>query len=387
MYDAKLSVRDYTEKKGIVYDGVEVYGGEDDTLIGRYPTTGEISTPLVVSFPWNTNQQGQNIAEAVYHSIEYQTYNPVTVKEAVIDPAVEIGDTILINGKPFLVAKKNDLMDSLFTSDIEAPQEDEFTPEFKLLTSSERLRKSVQTVSKAYATLKVDVDDIVAEVTDGQGNYTVLTMNSQGVVVKGNSGAVTIAGSQIEAGSLVLTNNSSFNGVASTASSAASTASDAASDVYNIANGSYTGGTFINGQGIISPTISSPTITAGTITSSTLYSPTIHSSDFNIYMDQISGGGAFNFFGYFDSTNPLFKITDEGTVPPSVIISSPATESSGSVRYDGTKTYLRGDLALESTYSKEARIILEEGVTYGTLAERNALTNVQTGQIFFVLTS
>lgn len=372
----KQDVMRLSRIKENVYDGVEVWA--DDVLIGSAPTGATLNNPYKVVFPWNTNQQGQTIANNIWSRLDGYVYNPYEADGALLDPAAQLGDLVRINGMRSVVGKKEPVMDALYASSIAAPQATEDDTEYDVQNVQQRLKKAVQSVSRAYATISVNVDNIIAEVTDGQGNYTVLNMNAQGVVVKGNSGQVSIKGSQIEAGSLVLTDNTAFTTVVGIASGAAT-------DIYDIANGSYTGGTFINGQGIISPTISSPTITAGTITAATLFSPTIHASDFNIYMDQVSGGGGLNFYGYFDSSNPLFSITDLGTAPASVVLSSPATASQGSVRWHMNKTYVRGGIRLESTLSKDARIILEEGKTYGTLAQRSALSNPEAGQIFFVI--
>lgn len=346
----KQSVMKFSRIKENVYDGVEVWA--DDVLIGSAPTGTTLNNPYKVVFPWNTNQQGQTIANNIWSRLDGYVYNPYEADGALLDPAAQLGDLVRINGMRSVVGKKEPVMDALYASSIAAPQATEDDTEYDVQNVQQRLKKAVQTVSRAYATLQVNVDDIIAEVTDGQGNYTVLNMNAQGVVVKGNSGQVSIKGSQIEAGSLVLTDNLSFTTVSGVANGAAS-------DIDAIVDGTYLGGTFINGRAI--------------------YSPTIYANEFNV-LPQTQGinTGAFNLNGYYSSSAtqayPYFSIefsnntSAEGFPVVDVHSYLPAF-----VTWAFSGTIIQGILRLY------------EGQTYGTLAQRSALSNPKKGQIFFVV--
>lgn len=345
----KQDVMRLSRIKENVYDGVEVWA--DDVLIGSAPTGTTLNNPYKVVFPWNTNQQGQTIANNIWSRLDGYVYNPYEADGALLDPAAQLGDLVKINGMRSVVGKKEPVMDALYASSIAAPQATEDDTEYDVQSIQQRLKKAVQSVSRAYATLQVNVDDIIAEVTDGQGNYTVLNMNAQGVVVKGNSGQVSIKGSQIEAGSLVLTDNITFNSVSSIATSALTAAQQ-------IAAGTYSGGTFINGQ--------------------TIYSPTIYSNEFNVYpRTQGINTGSFNLYGYIDSVGDLdkyFAIEFSGT-----------SQSTGFQIVD-VKSYQPTYITWKfSSTLIDGEFRFYEGKTYGTLAQRNALSNPRVGQIFFVV--
>lgn len=351
----KQSVMKFSRIKENVYDGVEVWA--DDVLIGSAPTGATLNNPYKVVFPWNTNQQGQTIAENIWSRLDGYVYNPYEADGALLDPAAQLGDLVKIDGVRSVVGKKEPVMDALYASSIAAPQATEDDTEYDVQNVQQRLKKAVQSVSRAYATLSVNVDNIIAEVTDGQGNYTVLNMNSQGVVVKGNSGQVSIKGSQIEAGSLVLTDNITFQNVSATASGAAS-------DIDDLADGNYSGGTFIDGQSI--------------------YSPTIYANEFNVY-PKLDGGqytqdGSYNLHGYYTSLGVInfLKISYSRYNPtgPLVGFNSPG---GAQVFWSFDKTTISGDVSVQS-----GSVVLNSD-NYGTTLP--PVADAKVGQIFFLLAS
>lgn len=211
------------------------------------------------------------------------------------------------------------------------------------------------------STLTQTTDGIMAQVTDGQGNYTVLNLKSDGLHIGDATGTVTIAGSSVQAGSLVLTDNITFNGVSTTASGAAS-------DVYNLARGNYSGGTFIDGRKI--------------------YSPEINANVFNVIPEKDSSGyysptGSYNIYGafgrYVSDPSMLYhflSIAYSGTdLSPHVTFSSPGGSD---VRWRFVETLMQGPITFEDD------IILVAGTNYGTLTQRGQISSPAVGQLFFV---
>ena len=339
------------------YDGAEVWA--DETLIGSAPAGATLYNPYKVFFPWNNNTQGQTIAETIWDKLDGYEYNPFESDRALLDPAAQLGDIVKINGTRSVLARKAPYMDALFATDIAAPQETEDDTEYEVTNIQQRLRRAVQQVSRASASLKVNVDNIIAEVTDGNGNFTVLTMTSSGIVVKGSSGAVSIKGSQIEAGSLVLTDNITFQRVSSTASGAASTASAAQTLAQAIQNGSATG-TFINGQSIYSPTIYADTFKVIPDASSAT------EGAYELYCRRYSGDYAtFRISCYYDNGAPYTRFY---------------SPNGGYANWNITSTLLSGAVQLTSNGQIDTRSgkLL---VHYGSSLPASGTT----GEVFFLI--
>lgn len=102
-------------------------------------------------------------------------------------------------------------------------------------------------------------------------DYAELSLTLDGLTMTDSDGTTKIKGSSIETGSLALTGvitwgdlnsnvQSSISTANNTASSAASTANTAASNVAALANGRYSGGTFIDGTNLYSPNLYGDTI-------------------------------------------------------------------------------------------------------------------------------
>ena len=126
-------------------------------------------------------------------------------------------------------------------------------------TASELRLEVKRTDESQRAYIDVNLGQIKAAVQDEDGNYTVLKLTADGgLQVGNNAGTTTISGANITAGTITLESlHSDVTNAISNAESAASSAGSAAySALFNIrdlANGNYTGGSFISGRGIVTP--------------------------------------------------------------------------------------------------------------------------------------
>jgi len=359
--DLKKQVMSLKHSKENVYDGVEVWA-DDETVIGSAPSGTLLTNPYIVYFPWNgSGTQGQTIAENIWDGLSGYNYNPYEASGAIIDPAAQLGDIVKIDGMRSVIASKSPFMDSLFATDIGAPEENEEDTEYQIETVTSRLKNAIRRANGAYASLKVNVDDIIAEVTDGNGNFTALVMDANGIVITGKDGAVSVKGSQIQAGSLVLTDNITFNGVASNAANAQTIAQQ-------IVAGTYTGGTFIDGQTIHSPTLSGQNL----LLNIGADYPTTHVV------------GALTVRTNLGTNYDIFKITTPSSGYPIALI-----QGAAGCQWDLSTAFLQrmifeDEAAFNADTYLNSAIILSEGDNYGTQTQRDNLNPVE-GQLFFLL--
>ena len=182
-------------------------------------------------------------------------------------------------------------------------------------------------VEKMQSTIKQTAKNITLEVNNGETS-SVIKLMSDGTEISSHEismhGLVTLSG--LESGTTVIDGGWIKTGtinadrinlsgaiswanftddVANTIVGAQSAAGVAYDSVNQIANGMYSGGTFIDGTSI--------------------YSPTIHTNEFNIYPKDVTNNGKFNLWGY--EGNHLFEFLqiEHGTsISPYVMFSSPA---------------------------------------------------------------
>lgn len=126
--------------------------------------------------PWAT----QEMCDAVLSIINGYQYVPYTATDALIDPAAEIGDSIIVNGKFSLIASMDTTMDALYTATISAPADEEIDHEFPYKPKSSRdfNRKLAQTKSEIMVTM----DSIVLRVTDASGVTSEIKLTEAGKI-------------------------------------------------------------------------------------------------------------------------------------------------------------------------------------------------------------
>lgn len=344
---------------------------DGEEQIVRYPTTEAVGATMEAPLLAITDSgYASAIAQNVLSALGSYRYSPYKAKDALIDPAMELGDGLTVNGLYSVIAEADEICDELYSASIGAESFEEVKNEFVFQPS---LEKTVaRRIAQSSASLKIDVDAIIAQVTDGQGNYNVLTIGANGTVFKGNGGAVTISGGSIDAAT-INTGDLNLTGVISwgdlSAEAQARVDSGKGDD-----NPSYIHSTYISQTKVISP---------------------------HIYGGDLYATGQGNTGG----TNPAFYMSD------GVIGSGSNTQpnapkgwlcydknGAGTTQEAANRVFLHsvdgvamkleagGNMSLEANDSIYflSYLKLRRGINYGTAAQRDAITP-ENGQIFWVV--
>lgn len=213
-YNLWQNVEKYTTSEDIEYDGVEVYS-TDGKLIGSAPENTELDNPMLVRFPWNNpingTNEGQIVANTIWMRIKGFAYTPFNAQNALTHPAIELGEAVILDSHHRIIASQDISMDLMYTANIAAPQKTESDPEYDfeggMYTDSD-IKSSLKRVSRASASLRVNVDSIESRIQDDEGVLAAtLTFDAHGLVVQTGdpTTATTISGSQITTQDLNLT--------------------------------------------------------------------------------------------------------------------------------------------------------------------------------------
>lgn len=289
-----------------------------------YTAGSDTGRTLEVTCAWASQAMANSILSAV-QNVEYQPY---TAGEALMDPAAEIGDGVVVGGIYSVVANENMSFSRLYNSEISAPDLDEVDDEYPYESLERRqydreLARTRSLISKSaseillqvegiaedlegqISSISVKVDSITLDVSNGSTSSTIslkagdVTISSETIQMDGlvtftglSSGTTTVNGAciktgQIEADRLNLTGSITFsdlsssvqgdiNQAQSTANSAqqdanqawnlASSANSTANSVNNKVSGwTYPGTTEINGQKIMTGTVEASILRGGTV--------------------------------------------------------------------------------------------------------------------------
>lgn len=126
--------------------------------------------------PWATKE----MCDAVLSIINGYQYVPYTATDALIDPAAEIGDSVVVNGKFSVIASMDATLDPLYTATISAPADEEIDHEFPYQTKSNRTfnRKLAKTKSE----IMVALDSITIKVTGADGTVSEVKLTDKGQI-------------------------------------------------------------------------------------------------------------------------------------------------------------------------------------------------------------
>ena len=177
------------------FTGVRIYVGKDEDNVDLYYSAGNTTgSVLEMENPWGT----QAMANAILSTISGYSYRPMQANGALLDPAAEMGDAVSVNGVYSVLARRDTKFGSLLVSNIAAPSDGELGHEYKYEVKANR--QVQREIAQANSSLIVELDEIKGQVTDDQGNYTVVTIKSDGLYVGGAS--ATLDGSNITSGSI-----------------------------------------------------------------------------------------------------------------------------------------------------------------------------------------
>ena len=177
------------------FTGVQIYVGKDEDNTDLYYSAGTTTGPVLeIENPWGT----QAMANAILSTISGYQYRPMSADGALLDAAAEVGDGVSANGVYSVIARRDTKFGSLLVSNIAAPSDGELGHEYKYEVKQNR--QTQREIAQANSSLIVELDEIKGQVTDDQGNYTVVTIKSDGLYVGGAS--ATLDGSNITANSI-----------------------------------------------------------------------------------------------------------------------------------------------------------------------------------------
>lgn len=177
------------------YTGVRIYVGKDDNNTDLYYSAGNTTgSVLEIENPWGT----QAMANTILATISGYSYKPMEATGTLLDPAAEMGDAVAVNGITSVIAQRDTKFGALLVSNISAPSDGELGHEYQY--EQKQNRQVQREIAQANSSLIVELDEIKGQVTDDEGNYTVVTIKSDGLYVGGAS--ATLDGDNITSGSI-----------------------------------------------------------------------------------------------------------------------------------------------------------------------------------------
>lgn len=119
---------------------------------------------LEVECPFGT----QEVANNILQSVSGYAYQPVSASKAIIDPSVELGDTITVSGTTERMFSQDILFGGLMTSRFEAPGDEEIDHEFEYVPQRDRkttrgfaqVGRRIDSVEEKSIRLETGLDEI-----------------------------------------------------------------------------------------------------------------------------------------------------------------------------------------------------------------------------------
>lgn len=283
-----------------------------------YYTAGDdTGRTLEATCNWAT----QSMANAVLDMVQGVEYQPFTASDALLSPAAEIGDGVVVGGIYSVIGTADMQFNRLFTAEISAPDLDEVDDEYPYKSLEERqydreLARTRSLISKSseeillqvegiaedlegqMSSISVKLDSITLDVTNGSTSSTIslkagdVTISSEQIQMSGlvtysglSGGTTTIDGAciktgQIDADRLNLTGAITFSDLSSSVRGDINDAQSTANSAYSLANTanntannaedkveawSYRGTTYIDGSKIQTGTVEASILRGGTV--------------------------------------------------------------------------------------------------------------------------
>ena len=229
--------------------------------------TGRTLTALQ---PDGTNAMAASILAKVsgYKHIGYDG------RKALLDPAVELGDAVTVDGHYVPLIALDITFDLLLAPDISAPDADELDDEYPYKSPTQR--QIERNMAKTRSLITKTSEEIMLKVEGIDGKYTEVKTTLDGLTVTDQSGTTRIKGSSIETGSIAansisadklnLTGQIAFSDLdAATQSSIYNANSNASSAINAVSAWQYPGSTYIDGSKIMTGTVMATKLLGGTV--------------------------------------------------------------------------------------------------------------------------
>lgn len=279
------------------------------------------------------------MCQALLAKLQGVPYLPLEAREVLIDPALELGDTICVNGNTTILGEIRYTIGKGLLAEIAAPIDSEINHEYPygqsgsrterqlaqaystITKTTEEIRMEVAAADGRYTELALNMDGLSAEVQGLEGEYAALALTVDGFTVTDSSGTTRIKGSSIDTSTLNV-QNINFTGVigwndfADDAKNEVNAAYDLASEAYDLADSvqlpSYIKSTYID--------------------KTTIKSPTIEANDIGLYggyfvVKNSSGSTTYGSIGYGSG------MSSAGSVTTGVVMSSGGNTGLGSGDY------------------------------------------------------
>lgn len=145
-----------------------------------YTAGSDSGLALEVECPWGT----QAIANALLRQINGWTYRPYEASGALLNPAIEIGDGVVIDDNELDIWKRDVNYGALATAELSAPTDEEVDHEYPWISEQQRQtdRKFVvvnDTIQANYSEFKTTASEISASVTAVETNKLDHTSTTQ----------------------------------------------------------------------------------------------------------------------------------------------------------------------------------------------------------------
>ena len=253
---------------------VELLDENGDVVGVSGSDTGRTLTAL---HPDGTNAMAASILAKVsgYKHIGYDG------RKALLDPAVELGDAVTVDGHYVPLIALDMTFDPLLAPDISAPDADELDDEYPYKSPTQR--QIERNFAKARSLITKTSEAIMLKVEGLDGKYTEVKTTLDGLTVTDQSGTTKIKGSSIETESIAvnsisadklnLTGAITFGDLDADAQNSINTANSNASTAITAANGAvqkvsaweYPGSTYIDGSKIMTGTVMATKLLGGTV--------------------------------------------------------------------------------------------------------------------------
>lgn len=164
--------------KVIIHVGLSEDG--DNEVI--YVAGDETGRTLEINNEWGT----QMMADTILTKIKGYQYQPFSASSALVDPSVELGDGITVNGIYSGIFSQATTFNSLMTSDVSAPVDEEIEHEYRFESKSDRAYTRM--VAETRARISLNAYEIAAEVTratDAEGELSSrITVNAESITAE-----------------------------------------------------------------------------------------------------------------------------------------------------------------------------------------------------------
>lgn len=246
---------------------VELLDENGDVVGVSGSDTGRTLTALQ---PDGTNAMASAILAKVsgYKHIGYEG------SEALLDPAVELGDAVTVDGLYVPLIALDTTFDPMLAPNISAPDADEIDDEYPYKSPTQR--QIERNFAKARSLITKTSEAIMLKVEGIDGKYTEVKTTLDGLTVTDQSGTTKIKGSSIETESIAansisadklnLTGQIAFSDLdAATQSSIYNANSNASSAINAVSAWQYPGSTYIDGKKIMTGTVMATKLLGGTV--------------------------------------------------------------------------------------------------------------------------